>query len=225
LSRIAITGSRGTIGGVLRSGLKDFEIVEIDLPEDDVRDLPALTTRIEGCHALVHLAWDLKTDNWDTGRINPDNALMTYNAYQSCIDAKVPRIIVASSVNADDFFAWTGEGRMNPSTLPTPTSPYGANKVMMEAMGRYYARKGLEVICVRFGAVNKDNRPTTEGWDWRRVWLSHDDCVSLVRACLTVPKVPGNYALVYGVSDNSGGIHDWSNPFGWVPNDDAYLQR
>ena len=223
--RIALTGANGTIGTVLRTGLKGFEIVPLDLPESDVRDPETLLRRFEGCEAVIHLAWDLKTDNWDTGRISPDNARMTFNVYQACVEAKVRRVIMASSVHADDFFGWRGEKPMNADHVPTPTSPYGANKVLMEAMGRYYATRGLEVVCIRFGAVNKNDRPTIGNWDWRKVWLSHGDCTGLVTSCLNAPGVPGRYALIYAISNNTGRIHDWSNPFGWVPKDDSSLQE
>jgi uronate dehydrogenase len=224
--RVAITGTNGTIGTVLSRGLTDFEVVPLDLPDADVRDLALLTRLIRGCAAVVHLAWDLKTDNWDTGKISPDNALMTYNVYQACIEAGVPRAITASSVHADDFMRWSeGAPLMRPDRVPVPTSPYGANKVFLEAMGRYYSTRGLEVVCVRFGAVNRDNMPTSGNWDWRKVWLAHDDCISLIRACLNAPGVPGNYSVLYGVSNNASRVHDWGNPFGWAPRNDAYAKE
>jgi len=221
--RVAITGANGTIGTVLRMGLTDFQIVPLDLP-DDARDLATVIKLFTGCGAVIHLAWDLRTDNWDTGKINPDNALMTYNVYQACVKAGVPRAIMASSVHADGFMQWKGQDLMTPDRVPTPTSPYGANKVFLEAMGRYYATQGLEVVCIRFGAVNKDNRPTIGKWDWRKAWLSHDDCVRLVRTCLAVPRVPGNYSVLYAVSNNVPRVHDWSNTLGWSPHDDAFAE-
>jgi uronate dehydrogenase len=222
--KVAITGANGTIGTVLRSGLADFDIIPVDLPDTDVRDLATLVKLFTGCGAVIHLAWDLGTDNWDTGKINPDNALMTYNVYQACVEAGVPRAIMASSVHADDFMRWKGPGMMTPDRVPTPTSPYGANKVFLEAMGRYYATKGLEVVCVRFGAVNKDNRPTIGKWDWRKAWLSHDDCVGLVRASLMAPRISGNYSVLYGVSNNAQRVHDWGNILGWAPQSDAFAE-
>jgi uronate dehydrogenase len=222
--KVAITGASGTIGTVLRRGLVDFEIVPIDLPDTDVRDLATIVKLFAGCGAVIHLAWDLRTDNWNTGKINPDNSLMTYNVYQACVEAGVPRVIAASSVHADEFMDWKEQGLMTPDRVPTPTSPYGANKVLLEAMGRYYATKGLEVICIRFGAVNKDNRPTKDKWDWRKVWLDHTDAVNLLRACLTTPRIPGNYSVLYGISNNAQRIHDWSNQLGWTPRGDAFTE-
>lgn len=51
----------------------------------------------------------------------------------------------------------------------------------------------------------------------RNVWLSHSDCVSLIEKCLQADKIPENFAIIYGISNNSGKIHDISNPVGWVP--------
>ena len=184
MDKVAITGAKGTIGTAMSRGLTEFEIVPIDLPEADARDIQTLLKLFKGCRAVIHLAWDLKVDNWDTGKISPDNSLITYNVYQACLEAKVPRVMIASSVHADNFMVWDKPEMMKPYTLPTPTSPYGANKVLMEAMGRHYTTRGLEAVCIRFGAVNKDDRPTSAGWDWRKVWLSHRDGVALMRKCI-----------------------------------------
>ena len=55
----------------------------------------------------------------------------------------------------------------------------------------------------------------------QRVWLSHADCVRLVRACLEAPAVPGGFCVLYAVSDNEGRVHDTRHPFGWKPVDRA----
>ena len=112
--------ANGTIGTVLRRGLSDFEIVPLDFPDADVRDLATVVRLFTGCSAVIHLAWDLKTDNWDTGKISSDNALMTYNVYRACSEADVPRAIMASSVHADRFMQWKEKELMTPDGAPTP---------------------------------------------------------------------------------------------------------
>ncbi len=221
-TKIAITGASGTIGSVVTRGLADHQVVAVDLPQVDVRDYGAVVEAFRGCQAVLHLAWNLKDDNWDTGRISTDNCLMTYNVYEACLRGGVRRVIMASSVHADNFMLWEERTLMTTATLPTPTSPYGANKVFLEALGKYYAQRGLEVVCIRFGSVTKDDVPGTAGWDWRKVWLSHRDLVSMIRACIEAPAIPKNYAAFYGVSNNAARVHDWDNPLGWVPRDDAY---
>jgi uronate dehydrogenase len=220
--KIAITGAAGTIGTVMGRKLTDYEIVPIDLPGTDARDYDVVLGAIKGCRAVIHLAWNLKDDNWDTGRISPDNATMTFNVYDAAKKAGVPRAIMASSVHADNFMKWSEKSLMNTATVPIPTSPYGANKVFLEALGRFYAQDGLEVVCIRFGSVNKGDIPGTKGWDWRKVWLSHRDLGTMIMACVEAEKIPNDYVVLYAVSNNALRVHDWSNPLGWAPQDDAY---
>lgn len=220
--KVAITGAKGTIGSVITNGLTGCDAVPLDLPEVDIRDYGATLEALRGCQVAIHLAWNLKEDNWDTGKISTDNDIMTFNVYEACLRGDVPRVIMASSVHADNFMRWTGKSLMTTSTIPVPTSPYGANKVFLEALGRFYAEKGLEVICIRFGSVNKNDVPGTVGWDWRKVWLSHRDLVEMIKVCIGVKHVPESYVALYGVSNNSLRVHDWHNPLGWEPRDDAY---
>ena len=132
---------------------------------------------------------------------------------------------MASSAHADSFYKPRGNQLMNPYDLPHPDSPYGANKVFMERLGEWYAKnKGLEVVCIRFGGVGPDNKPSevTDPSDIaqiaeRNVWLSHRDCISLIEKCLEVKDFPDNFAIIYGFSNNSDRIHDISNPVGWIP--------
>ena len=219
--KIAITGSNGTIGTVLKEGLKDYQITSIDLPENDVREYGKLLKVIPHHSAIVHLAWDTETDNFKSEKINPENATMFYNVYKAAIEAGVPRVIMASSVHADRFDNWQSSEEMPPDKIPVPDSPYGALKVGMEAMGRYYATKGLQVVCIRFGGVNSQNQPATEPPHERAVWFSHNDCTSLVKTILEANEIPDNFVVMYGMSDNPGRIHDTSNPFGWKPKDSA----
>lgn len=221
MKRIAITGANGVIGKVLKRGLSDCKITPLDLPEIDVREYEKLLEVFPGHDAIIHLGWDTETDNYSSGKINPDNALMVNNVYRAGIETKVPRVIMASSVHADKFSKWKGSKLMSPNRSPVPDSPYGANKVFMEALGKHYATKGLEVICIRFGVVRPENRPLLEDYSIWFAWLSYGDCVGLVRKCIEVETIPNKFLTVYGVSDNKNRIHDYCNPLGWVPQDNA----
>jgi uronate dehydrogenase len=125
---------------------------------------------------------------------------------------------MASSIHADNFYDWIGPGLMLTNQKPNPPSLYGEDKVSMEELGKDFAAKGIEVVCVRFGGINPANKPPRA--DLSRdmaTWLSKKDCVALIRSILKAPKVLNNFAIVYGISDNAGRIHDISNPFGWSP--------
>lgn len=219
--RILLTGSGGVMGTVLKSGLP-YETTDFDLPKQDVTDFAQLVQAMQGHDTVVHLAWDTKNDNWLTEKLNPENTLAAYNVYEAAHLAGVKRVIMASSVHADDFVKHKKSGLLDPLSLPTPDSPYGANKCFMEALGRYYAdSKALEVVCIRFGGINKENVPPKSPESERIAWLSHQDAVELVQACVEAPLVPDNFTIMYGVSNNSGRIHDLRNPFEWQPKDGA----
>lgn len=222
IKRIAITGAKGTIGKVLVEGLTRYHITPLDLPEHDVRDFRVLLRLFHSQDAVIHLAWDPSgAVRFDSCDIAADNLLMTCNVYEAARIAEVPRVIVASSVHADKYLKWQGPGLLKPDNLPEPDSPYGATKVFMESLGRYYAECGVEVVCIRFGGVNVENAIDIPEEGYRKVWLSHRDCVGLMRACIEAGSVPDNYVVIYGVSNNSRRVHDYSNPFGWVPADNA----
>jgi hypothetical protein len=157
-----------------------------------------------------------------SGVIDPGNHEMTQNVLRAAAELGVKRVVLASSIHADMPVREPG-GLRSPYRLPEPDSPYGASKVAGEALGRYYAaHRRLEVICVRFGWVspNPTERPSPHRpWAAGEAWLSHRDCVSLIAACLGVPSLPGRYAIVHGVSDRRGGVHDLANPLSWQPHD------
>ncbi|MBN2094610.1 MAG: NAD(P)-dependent oxidoreductase [Candidatus Aenigmarchaeota archaeon] len=230
MKKVAITGAEGTIGNVLREGLKkDYEIVSIDIggtPAVDTANYKELYEAVDGADAIIHLAWDTEKENFRSGQINPDNVQMIYNVYQIATEKGIPRVITASSVHADNFYEWKGPGLLSAQRPnQVPDSPYGASKAFMEALGKYYSKKGLEVVAVRFGGINPENVPPAEAEDRigkyeRLVWLSHGDCVDLIKKCLEEP-IPGNFAAIYAVSENEGKVHDTSNPVGWAPKDSA----
>ncbi len=222
MAKILITGSSGTIGTVLRSGL-EHQITEFDLPTNSVLELSQLQAILPGHDTVIHLAWSFKHDNWLTERFDSDNLQGAFNVLEASQQSGVKRVIIASSVHADDFVNHGQDGLLNPYSLPVPDSPYGAAKCMVEALGRYYSSaKNLEVICIRLGGVNKENTPPNHPKSERQVWLSHNDCVSLVNSCVEASSVPDKYAICYGISNNRGLVHDLINPFNWKPGDSAH---
>lgn len=222
MKKVLITGSKGVVGQVLMNGL-EHEKTAFDLPEHNVENYSQLLEKLRGHEVIVHLAWDFEHEGWLSELLDPDNISQNFNVYQAAQEAGVRRVIIASSVHADKFAGRSpGPPLLQPYSLPTPDSPYGATKCMVEALGRYYAdAKNLEVICIRFGGINKTNMPPASPKSERQVWLSHRDAVSLVSQCIEAPEIPGNYAIVYGISDNKDRLHDLRTPFGWEPVDGA----
>jgi nucleoside-diphosphate-sugar epimerase len=211
-----ITGASGRIGTLLRHGLTGRKLVGLDLPEHDLRDGDLMRV-FRPASAVVHLAWNTLGEDWFNKQLDPGNTLMAFRVYEAALAASVPRVIVASSVHADAYRAWDGGEPLAPDREPWPDSPYGAGKLMLEALGRYFARhRGLEVICIRFGGVYPDDELPADARE-RSVWLSNADCVGVVQHCLDLERVPGRFQLLYAVSGREPASVDVTNELGWRP--------
>jgi NAD+ dependent glucose-6-phosphate dehydrogenase len=238
--RVAITGSDGLIGGILRAGLSDrFEPHWLSRDDADVTDLAALERGFAGADAVVQLA--ANADNgasWD--EVLPANVIGAYHAFEAARRASVKRVVFASSNHAMGMYMWDDDrfadgarlAEVTTDAAVRPDSLYGASKTWGEVVGRLYAeRHGLAVICLRIGAVTEDDRPPIDA-DMRHeppdvarrapgMWLSHRDCVSLVEAALTSDV---RFAIVNGVSDNAGrwfNLDEGRRLLGWMPRDRA----
>lgn len=231
--RIAVTGAGGNIGSVLMKGLNGFELSAVNRCIDGTspRDYEAVTGAFRGHDTVIQLAWIkamgpppaglsysdlLPADNRHT-----ENLAMNARIMEAAMEAGVRRVILASSVHADNFYDWCSPGFLTVERVPRPTGPYGAAKVLLEEQGKYYASRGLEVICARLGAVTPDGRPDpADRWE-RHIWLSHRDCVEMMKSCLEALEVPGRFSVFYAVSNNEGRVHATDNPFDWRPLDGA----
>ena len=230
--RILLTGAAGSIGTVLTSGLTDrgHDVVGLDrvVPEsppdawytvdcadpDAVAAVFADLARSGGVDAVVHLAGIP-----DEASL-PDELDSHVRTTAALLDAMVahgvPRIVYASSNHA--------VGRTPRSDLltvdvrPRPDTFYGVAKVAAEALLSLYAdRHGIDAVATRIGSF----LPQPETVRNLATWLSHDDAVRMVDACLAVPD-PG-FAVIYGVSANTRGWWDLTpgRALGYHPEDDA----
>lgn len=221
--KVAITGANGKVGQALIGELDptQFKVTPLDLPEHDASNLDDLVKATKDHDALIHLAWkDLAQNTWGN-TIDPVNALMFENAYEAARINNIKRVIMGSSNHAHNHAIRDIDGKIRVTTLPTePNNPYGAEKVFMESLGKYYARaNNIGVICLRIGNINEEDNPKPSSADNPQRWLSHTDLGRLVTACLNAETVPDNFQIIYGVSQQE--VFDWSNPFGYEPLDHA----
>lgn len=223
--KVVIVGSKGIIGGVLSEDFASrYEVCSLDLPEYDARDYGTLRENFQHADVVIHVAHgtdEEKRENWRSGKIDPTNILMELNTIHAALEANVPRLIVASSVHADNFNDHDGLDELQTPGSYMPASPYATHKVILEEMGKFLASRGLiEFIALRFGGVTEDNSVRTILRE-PQVWLSHRDLVAAVEACISAEAVPDGFATMYVVSDNDGRLHSTQNPFGWQPKDNS----
>lgn len=225
--KVVITGSEGQIGSILKSGLgKDFELYLIDKRAkkkknnyrlDISKEYKKLKSVIKSKDAIIHLAWD-NFEDFPNDRIVSDNKLMAENVYRAASEVKLRRIIIASSVHANDCCIKQGK-LISALDNPCPDTPYGASKIYIESLGKYYAKHhGLQVICIRFGGINPGNKVMyKEDPNYDKVLLYKEDCINLIRKCINTKKVPSNFAVFYAISNNANRIHSVKNFLNWKP--------
>ncbi len=231
--RVLVTGAAGSVGTVVCSGLVDrgHDVVGLDRavePEGftgrwytaDCADPDALDAvfvelvRTGGLDGVVHLA----------GRVDevslPDQLAAHVATTAALLDAMVghgvTRVVYASSNHAVGRTPRTA--LLGVDVPPRPDTFYGVAKVTAEALLRLYVdRHGIDAVCARIGSL----LPQPESRRALSTWLSHDDAVRMVDACLTAPD-PG-FAVLYGISANTRAWWDLEpgRALGFDPQDDA----
>jgi nucleoside-diphosphate-sugar epimerase len=196
-----------------------------------------LTTAFTGQDAVAHLGWNTRDENCGRG-LDPLNVFVTDCVYAAALATRVPRLYLASSVHAYDFYRdrapdaepsgpWP-EVDQDPFGWP-PTSLYGVSKRWMEIAGQFYARRlapDQKILVVRLGDVSRDGRPHHAEL---RLWDRHADLAGLFRAFVECPAEAPAYFCAYGVSDNHGEgsprpLLDPVNPYGFVPGGNAFAE-
>src|SRR5262245_58007145 len=128
----------------------DWNPKDVKVVEGDVRDGKSLVKAAKGCDYLLHFAAvpGVQRSVEDPETTLSVNILGTMNAMLAAREAKVKRVIVASSA------AVYGESPVLPkeeTMLPAPFSPYGASMLAGEELARvFYTTYRLETVCLRF---------------------------------------------------------------------------
>lgn len=242
---VLVTGMSGLIGGAVRKRLEGrYEVralnrrpVEgVKCYQADIGERDAIQDAFAGVEVVVHLAAKARRDaTWE--EVLRHNIIGTYNVIEASRRAGVKRVVYASSGatigNYEREFPYSAlaagrydEVRAWPKlTHETPTRPsglYGCSKVWGEALGRHYADTyGMSVICLRIGAVNQEDRPTSPRQF--SVWCSQRDVAQMVEKCIEAPENV-RFDIFYVVSDNKWGYRELEHArtvVGFVPQDRA----
>ena len=226
--RILITGAAGRLGSEHRKGLAplaktirlaDRRPIGNLAPNEeeaifDLADMDAAIAATEGCDAIVHFGGAPLERPWQ--EILDSSIRGSYHIYEGARKHGVKRIVYASSVHAIGYHEL--EAHIAVDAPVRPDSLYGVSKTFVESLSRLYWDKfGIETACIRI--FSSFPEPT----DRRTLWsyLSFADCVRLVTAALTAPRV--GHTISFGMSDNkvktvdnTGAAH-----LGYVPQDSS----
>lgn len=230
--RILITGAHGRLGSVLRKGLAPLaekirlgarsEFTDLAPNEEqavfDLADMDATIAATEACDAIIHFGGASVESPWQT--ILDSNIRGSYHVYEGARKHGARRIIYASSVHAIGYHEL--DAHISTDAPVRPDSLYGVSKNFVESLSRFYWDKfGIETACLRI--FSSFDEPV----DRRMLWsyLSFNDCLRLVEASLTAPRV--GHTLAFGISDNKVKVIDNSgaNHLGYIPQDSSEPYR
>jgi uronate dehydrogenase len=248
MRRVLVTGMSGLIGTAVRARLEGRwtlralnrrPVEGVETHQADIGDLEAIAPAFRDVDAVVHLAANVAnlegTPEWDA--VLRDNVVGTYNVFEAARRASVKRVVYASSgatvsrIESDAPYAALAAGRYDEVaewpilTHESPMRPnglYGCSKVWGEALARHYADEHkLSVLCLRIGAVKKEDRPTAPR-DFS-VWCSQRDIALMIGACLDAPP-DLRFDVFFVTSRNRRGYRDLEHArkiLGWKPLDSA----
>ena len=226
--RILITGAAGRLGTVLRTGLAPLAgrirlaarqpLGELRPNEEeavfDLADMEATIAATKDCDAIVHFGGAAVESPWQT--ILDANIRGSYHIYEGARKHGAKRVIYASSVHAIGFHEL--EAQIGINAPVRPDSLYGVSKNFVESLSRLYWDKfGIETACLRIFSSFEEPADRRHLWSY----LSFADCVRLVEAALTAPRV--GHTVSFGLSDNRVKCVDNSgaNHLGYVAQDSS----
>ena len=226
--RILVTGAAGRLGLELRKSLSSLAskirvahrrpFADLRPYEEeavfDLSDKDATIAAVEGCDAIVHFGGASLESPWQT--ILDANIRGSYHIYEGARKNRVKRVVYASSVHAIGYHEV--EAHIGVDAPVRPDSLYGVSKNFVESLSRLYWDKfGIESVCLRI--FSSFPEPT----DRRMLWsyLSFADCVRLVEASLTAPRV--GHTISFGLSDNRVKTVDntGAEHLGYAPQDNS----
>jgi UDP-glucose 4-epimerase len=132
---------------------EDIEPLGIDLQVGDIRDLATMEKACQGMDIVVHLAAHTRVvESVSNPELNFEiNAIGTMNVLRACRDARVKKLIFASTGGA---ILGEQEPPVHEGMVPRPVSPYGASKLVGEAYcSAFFGSFGLNTVALRFSNV------------------------------------------------------------------------
>ncbi|MCC5976400.1 MAG: NAD(P)-dependent oxidoreductase [Rubellimicrobium sp.] len=229
LTKIVLTGARGSLGMSLREPLSRMarELLSTDiapapealLPNEtwvsaDLAEMSQIDPLLEGAEMVVHFG--AVVDEKPFEELWGPNFMGAYNIWEAAWRHGARRVIYASSIHAVGMYP-TNAG-IDTDVPHRPDTFYGLAKCFAEDLGRlYWEKRGLESVHLRILSCTPEPQNTRA----LGTWLSHADMIRLVTRAIDTPVT--GFAVAYGVSNNTRApVSNARVPFlGYQPQDNA----
>lgn len=210
---VLVTGSSGRIGQAVVAELthrghtvRGFDRVPTPGLDDgimaDLSDRSAIERAVRGVECVVHLAATPDDADFLT-ELMPNNIAGLYHVLEAAREARVRRLVLASSGQVNWWQQQRGPWPVAPNDPPSPRYWYAATKLFMEAIGRGFAEMhGMSVIVGRLGWCPRTPEQVAEiaASEWSQdVYFSPADTGRFFACAVEAPDAVG-FAIVYGAS-------------------------
>ncbi len=237
--KVLLLGATGRIGPslveeYLKEHQSDYEIIigihkkgehyGLKTRKFHLKSIPCLKRAMKGMDVVVNLAAQSNPDASFEEILHP-NIIGAQNVFEAAVQAKIKRVIFASSVHAIRGYKIGEKVRHN--HIPKPTGFYGASKVWGESLCYIYSeRYDISCLAIRIGAyVSNDLKQKVclerENYDYI---ITQRDMLQLIHKCIVAPK-DLKYAILAGISNNHNKYMDLKytmKTVGYKPKDDVY---
>ena len=184
--------SLGHLGGAVVKALSDANELRVlcrtekDVPAEtvigDIRSYESVQKAAQGVDAIVHTAalWHRHIQSHTYKDFYDTNATGTFNVLEAAVAQGVPKVVFASTIGVYEqliSMAWGGicgstAVRIDETWPIKAADIYAATKIIGETLCEYYSRdKGLETICLRFGAFFLGEGTAEYAARFHRGWL------------------------------------------------------
>lgn len=240
INTLLVTGAGGFIGSAVLDQLRDsnIKVRAIDLAppppqlpsnvewiQTSLSNESNLRHAVAGVDSIIHLAFVMDIEATQPLVSCETNLLATTRLFDLALQARVRRVIWASSVMVYGSRAQYPPGPISEDAEPMPRTAYGASKLALEWFARSYRLQGLETIGLRFTTVFGPTRQRLgaagfcvtlfedairgeihiDEIDRRANMLFIDDAAS---ACIHCLRAPGPLSDVYNISGFECSVRD-----------------
>ena len=246
---VLVTGLSGLIGSALRPALED-EFNLSALNRSDVAGIPTTQASLEnyddnlpafhGQDMVIHLAAKI-SDSAGWQDLLETNVIGTRHVFEAAKESGVKRVVFASSgatvsgweqvepyksIDEGRYEVGSEYSMIGESMATRPGNVDASTKIWGESLARHYAGTfGLEVVCLRIGFANAQDRPTNARQF--SVWNSQRDVVQAIRLAMEV-ELPEKFEVFFVLSNNRWAYRSLDHAktgLGYEPADSAESYR